>query len=236
MSGPGAERAAVNLPLDLQVALARLDAHLGATRGAVQELMRCCFPRPPHGIGTVQYRILESALHENKAGALPASPGPETSAAATATAAPAKAPPPAPDTVPLGIGRWSLREDGWALALPGGACLALGADERSILLHIARSPSHRISQGELDRLLGLPVMRRDAHLEGPEIHARVINRLRRRTRALGERLPLRLIRGWGYQLARSNPSNPRRSLSMAGASRAPDLRAARQPGEAEMSR
>jgi DNA-binding response OmpR family regulator len=229
MSSPGTERPAMNLPLELHVALTRLDAHLGATRGAIQDLMRCCFPRPPHGLGTVQYRALEDAIHERRFVAAPEPAGAETLAAAAPKVHAGSL-----EGVPLGIGRWSLREDGWALALPDGSSLALGADERSILLHIARSPEHRISQDELNRLLCLPATRRDARAESSEIHARVINRLRRRTRALGERLPLRLIRGWGYQLARSTLSTRHRSLPMAGAPRASEVYGARKSEEAEM--
>jgi DNA-binding response OmpR family regulator len=226
----------MNLPLELHVALTRLDAHLGATRGAIQELMRCCFPRPPHGLGTVQYRALEDAIHERRFTAAPEVSGIDAPVAAVvaAAAAAAKVLPRPSESVPLGIGLWSLREDGWALALPAGASLALGADERSILLHIARSPEHRISQDELNRLLGLPATRRDSRAESSEIHARVINRLRRRTRALGERLPLRLIRGWGYQLARSTLSTRHRSLPAVGAPRASEVYGARKSEEVEM--
>lgn len=222
MRGAGAERLATQLPLDLHVALARLDAHLGATRGAINDLMRCWNPRPPHGIGTVQYRALEDAIRERKSGAA------QESSTLEATAA--------PNAMPLGTGRWFLCKDGWTLVLPDGSSLALRVDERSILLHIARSPEHRISDEELDRLLGLPSTQRQTRTESSEIHARVINRLRRRTRALGEGLPLRLIRGWGYQLARSHLPSSRRSLGADVASRVPDAPAVPKHEEAEMGR
>lgn len=177
----------MSLPLELQIVLARLDADLCATRQSIQDLMECCFPQQPHGVGTVQYRALEGAIQQRRPPAVP-----ET---CSDDAAPVR-------DVSLGIDRWSLLESGWTLAFPDGVRrLALSTDERSILLYLAQSAEHRISRAELIGLVE-PVRVRGTLSRDFEAHVRVVNRLRRRVRELGALLPLRAMRGGGYQVAR----------------------------------
>lgn len=209
----------MNLPAELHLALARLDAELGVVRQTLQEWVKSCFPQQADGLALAQYRALEAVIElRQDVAAAPA--GDE----ATPCAEPAPA---AVNDIPLGIGRWWLREDGWTLAVPGSsAALPLSSDERSILLHLAQSPSHRISRDDMNRVLDLNATSRSGEAANTQFHARVINRLRRRVRTIGPPLPLRAIRGWGWQLARTELKAPRAHTPPAVASKVPQGRPA----------
>jgi hypothetical protein len=200
--------------LDLHVALVRLDADLCAARQSIQELMQGCLAHSLHDVGAVQCRLLEDAIRQQEGASLPSRP--------STPAAPVL---PTGD-VPLGIGRWLLRENGWMLVLPdGGGCLALRADERSMLLHVAQSSKHCISGDELHRLLGVAVEHRSMPGRSA-LDLRMIKRLRRRVSALGAQLPLRAIRGGGYRLASTASSGRSRSSRRAPVPRVSESRSA----------
>jgi hypothetical protein len=222
---------------ELQVSLARLDAGLCAVRVAIQALMQQHIPDDEEGFAVAQYRAFEAAIRDDREQAKPqvsfeasvvSVPATPDSIANLRAPAQAKA---IPD-MPLGAGSWWLRNNGWSLvaANPGGA-IELNQVERAILLHIATSREHRISRADLSRILGQPSGAGDApHAAQSGVERWVIDNLRRQARALGHRLPLRVVRDRGYQFARTagikRAGNPAASESRPRARNATGLAAA----------
>jgi hypothetical protein len=206
----------MSLPIELHVALARLNAELGHVRQSIRDLMHSGGVDADEVLATAQYHVLEAAIRSPEgtddrvapvaagaAATVPAVPARERTRVLRLTAAAQDTADLPADEMPLGSGRWMLREHGWLLVAPGrNAMLALKSDERAILLHLARSPEHRIGRDDLTRLGdATPVLGAAAdRAMSARPHARVISRLRRRLRGLGQQLPLRASRDGGYRL------------------------------------
>jgi len=188
------------LPAELQIALVRLDGDLRRLAQSIQALLHL-HPRGsggdmglPGSAAAAQYRALEEAI-----------------AARTPHTAPARALTEVRTPVPVQrLGRWTLCDDGWTLIFPDGiASLTLEREERAVLLQLARSPVLRISREDIRRLLEAVWGAQAPQSWHPHRFATtLVRRLRSKTRALGEKLPLQTVRGWGYQFDRAAPAIP----------------------------
>ena len=89
---------------------------------------------------------------------------------------------------------WALDRQGWSLASPSGASIALNQAERQFMAVLVASPGTPVARDVLiARLTG------DAETFDPHRLEMLVYRLRQKCReACGEELPLRAIRGMGY--------------------------------------
>ncbi len=204
---------------ELHAALTRISDDLNHLRTSIRTLLGDMAEAGRAGgsaAGTelAQYRLLEEAIRH------PASAGDEGDAAAqppqasapkrSARQAAGDRGPGAMPEVPLGTTGWVLRDGGCALDAPDGAGrIPLNAEERALLMHIACAPGHRMSLNEVQDLVGVPKALRHSDNERAMRHLYVVSRLQARLRFMGYRLPLRVIRGWGYALAEKQCASPR---------------------------
>ena len=61
----------MSIPLELHVALVRLDAELAEVRRSIQAVMQGALAHSLHDVGAVQCRLLEDALREQAQGKAP---------------------------------------------------------------------------------------------------------------------------------------------------------------------
>ncbi len=126
-------------------------------------------------------------------------------------AAAAPAPDRAVDHLPPGAPRaWWLTGDDWELIAPSGTRLDLSQGERCLLSCFAQSPGQVLTRDAIAGALD------GAARVAPAIESRthrismVVSRLRKKADRAGARLPLRAVRGSGYEfyerLARATPT------------------------------
>jgi len=201
------------LPPALQAALARLDGHLHQLTKSVLTLLHRNGQHPyraarlPDSVAAAQYRALEEAIA-----------GHDRSKASSSAASPEEN-----ASVSCHLGAWSLRDDGWTLVFPDGlTSMPLDREERAVLLSLARSPQLRMGRKALRTVL--EALRGPKAAQDERLHLFVTAlalRLRDKTDALGEQMPLALIRGGGYQFGHAMPVAPAQDWPRAARTPAP---------------
>ena len=109
---------------------------------------------------------------------------------------------------------WLLLEDDWILMSPAGVRVELSQTERALLGGLADRPGEVLSRESISDILSVGVPRESAAGGGAfSLHriSMLVSRVRKKARREGVRLPLRVVRGRGYefyeQLVRPEPGD-----------------------------
>lgn len=101
--------------------------------------------------------------------------------------------------------RWSLQEQGWMLAGPGGCRVPLTTGERAFLAALLKAPGMRASHDVLTIAVNAAY-----EVAGKSRQVRqlglLVSRLRRKCEDQGATLPLHSVHGWGYMFAQGAPA------------------------------
>ncbi len=100
---------------------------------------------------------------------------------------------------------WVLTSRAWALQPPGGGAIMLTAAERALLLALCQAPGQRLSHAALlhaidpSAAIASALSRTQAALFARRLSV-LISRLRQKFSAVGADMPIRSLRGVGYEL------------------------------------
>jgi DNA-binding response OmpR family regulator len=101
--------------------------------------------------------------------------------------------------------RWSMQEQGWVLAGPGGCRVPLTTGERAFLDALLKAPgmraSHDVLTAAVNAAYGAAGKSRQVRQLGL-----LVSRMRRKCEDQGAALPLHSVHGWGYMFAQGTPA------------------------------
>ncbi|MBU4610515.1 response regulator transcription factor [Achromobacter sp. GG226] len=95
--------------------------------------------------------------------------------------------------------QWWLTTDDWVLVSPSGVQLDLSQGERSLIASFAEAAGDVVSRDAIARAIDGAARAGEAGESGTHRISMVVSRLRKKAARAGVRLPLRVVRGTGYE-------------------------------------